>query len=260
MKRRGRWAPLGALTCAVALHATGARADNPARACIAAHADGQVERDAGRLLVARERFLACAVESCPELVRRECLLLRENLQAVLPSVVLFPTDAAGGRQEAASVTIDGRAHEAQEGRAIELDPGTHRIEVQLKDGRRQSVSVLLRETEKARRVVIKFPEQGPSYSPLVYVFGGLGVVALGAFVGFGIDGNNQERELERSCAPNCKQRDVDNMRRSHLIADVSLAVSLASFGAGTYFLLRSPDEPTGQRATRGLMLDVTGKF
>jgi hypothetical protein len=262
------------LLCAAVMMSVGvsrpAPAQSPAAACIAAHADAQVERDSGRLLSAKAKFTECRVESCPELVRRECQLLLENLQAVVPSVVLVATDAAGRAQPGASATIDGRERvEVLDGRPLEIDPGQHRIEFALRDGRRQTVTVMVRETEQRRRVASAFAgsiadDAAAGPSPLAYVFGGLGVAALGSFVYFALDGNAKQSELESTCAPDCAHRrdEVDAMRSSHLIADISLGVSLASLGLGTYFFLRpSLAAPSGAaNPGRGVQLDVAGRF
>jgi hypothetical protein len=244
-------------------------AATPTHACIAAHADGQVERDAGRLLSAREKFVFCADEACPALVRKECLQLQESVHASLPSVVLSAVDSAGRALPVASAVIDGsRSLDKLDGSAIELDPGQHRVEVVLRDGRRQTVEIKVLEGEQ-RRVTATFertpndaPQSSQGPSPLAYVFAGLGVVALGSFVGFAVDGNSRQSTLRRGCAPNCQREHVAAMRRSHLIADISLGVSVAALGASAYFFLRAPERALGQSklSSRDLLLGLSGHF
>src|SRR6185503_10359704 len=84
----------------------------PARAagtdeCIAAHAEGQRLRRQGRLLGARDDFIACAAESCPAVIRKECSSLDGAVEAELPTVVPAMADAAGRDVRGASVKIDG---------------------------------------------------------------------------------------------------------------------------------------------------------
>lgn len=278
MSSRPRLVPRLLLLTACALpsslaSAQSAGTQSAARECIAAHEDGQVQLSAGQLLGARDEFLQCAAERCPSIVRKECLALQESVQAALPSIVLAATDGRGRDVSGASAVIDGvRRIESLDGRALELDPGPHSIEFLLSDGRRQTLQVTLREAEKYRRISASFrvprtsstkENGGAGPSPVAYVLAGVGVVALGSFVVFGLDGNSKQRELERTCAPNCTQSKVDEMRRSHLIADISLGVSVAALATGTYlFVAGSSSDDSAQRghAGRELAFSVSGAF
>lgn len=220
-----------------------------AEECIAAHAEGQVLRSKGSLLLARDRFRTCAAESCPGVIRGECSTLASDVDAALPTVVLV---AVSGREQdvgAGSVRIDEKADWlALDGRAVPLDPGLHRFTFQLQDGRTQVASVLLREAEKYRRVVARFdplppeaePSAGGGLNPLVYVFGGLAAVAGGSFAYFAVNGRAREDELN-GCKPSCSEdyRDEFNdMNRSYVAADISLGAAVVSLGLGAYFLLK----------------------
>jgi len=252
-------------------------ASGPAHACIEAHAAGQVERDAGRLLAAKERFLSCTAEVCPAMIRRECVALGESVVAMTPSVVLVAQDGDGRAIEGSRAMIDGqRAIARLDGRPLELDPGTHRFELTLLDGRRQTLTATLTSGEKYRRIVASFapvsqakPEkpgeapqpavEGGGRNPLSYVFGGVGLAALGAFGIYALDGHNKQNELER-CAPHCRASDVEAMRKSYAIADVLLGVSLVSLGTGTYFFFKQTEEPTPQGTASTLWLQANGRF
>ena len=123
------WLAVGvALGCLVSTQAHAA--DEVARACVMAHTDGQVERDAGRLLSARQHFLTCSEQRCPDVVRKECLELGEQVERETPSIVLSATDELTRDLPIALATIDAtRAFQGDFGMAIELDPG-----LQLPDG------------------------------------------------------------------------------------------------------------------------------
>ncbi len=254
------------LLAAFALPAATASAIKPARACIDAHAEGQVERDAGRLLRARERFLACAAEPCPAMIREECLALNEALTPLLPSVLLVAQDTAGKPMNIARTTIDGN-HWAAAGRGtpVELDPGLHHFDVVLADGRRQTFDLSLRQSEKSRRVVAMFDSQQPAKSSassgnaLAYVLGGVGLLALGTWGAFAWDGRSKQADLE-SCAPNCTSRsEVKAMRRSYLVADVMLAVSVATLGSSAYLLI-SNSATENRSAGRTVLVGAQGRF
>ena len=245
-------------------------ASGPAHACIDAHAAGQIERDAGRLRSAQEQFMSCTAEACPAMIRRECVALGESVAAMMPSVVLVAQDTEGGAFEGARATIDGaRIIPLLDGRPLELDPGEHRFELGLPDGRRQTLTATLRPAEKYRRIVARFPAVPPPLpppratssgrNPLAYVFGGVGVVALGAWGVYALDGRHKQNALEQ-CAPHCQAEDVHAMRKAYLIADVLLGVSLVSLGAGTYLFLNHTEEPTTRGEASTVWLGARGRF
>lgn len=255
------------LAIALALCASPGAATKPARVCIDAHAEGQVERDAGRLLSARERFSACAAESCPALIRQECGALRAALEPEIPSIVLAAQDSSGHPSAGARANIDGSLSVASfDGAAIELDPGPHRIEVALPDGRSQSFDLGVQRAQKSRRVVATFPVSQPRAvrrSPgneLAYVLGGAGLLALGAWGAFAWDGSRKQADLE-TCAPRCTNRsEVNAMRRSYLIADVLLGVSVAALGTSAYLLVNSSLAEGQRTAGRSVIVGARGSF
>ena len=67
-----------------------------------------------------------------------------------------------------------------------------------------------------------------------------GVAAAGAisFAVFGIMGRNVQ-----SCAPNCAQSQVNDLRRDYVIADVSWITGLVAAGFALYFALAAPASP-----------------
>lgn len=259
-----RLARSAALFAALTGPAAPAIAAKPARACIDAHAEGQVDRDAGRLLQARERFLTCAADHCPSVIRQECLALNEALTPLVPSVVLVAQDTAGKPIAVTRTIIDGKQSATEHGAPVELDPGAHHFEVVLADGRKKTFDLSLRQSEKSRRVVATFAEQPvktreASGNQLAYVLGGVGLLALGTWAAFAWDGRNRQADLE-SCAPHCTSRsEVDAMRRSYLVADVMLAVSAATLGTSAYLLITS-DGDDHRSAGQTVMVGAQGRF
>jgi len=233
-----------------------ARAETPpTRECIDAHANGQVARGQGGLLQARSLFRSCAAEACPQLIRDDCAKFGAEVEALLPSVVVVARSSSGQDLTGATVKLDGSAQSVPvDGRAIFVDPGSHVFKVATRDGSEASVSTSINASEKDRPVVVTTPGQGPlasetqspagerKLSPMVYVFGSLGVVAAGSFTYFAIDGHSREKSME-DCKPGCDPSDVSKMRRSYLVADVSLGLAIASLGVGAYFLLRPVSTP-----------------
>jgi hypothetical protein len=202
------------------------------------------------------------------MIRRECVALGESVAAMMPSVVLVAQDTEGRALPGSRATIDGeRTIAPLDGHPLELDPGMHFFELTLPDGRSQTVNVILRSAEKYRRIVASFaslpppqpPMDRPRRNPLAYVFGGVGLVALGTWGIFALDGRNKQSELER-CAPHCQPSDVDAMRRSYLIADVALAASLVSLGTGSYLFFNRTEESTPGGRASTLWLEASGHF
>jgi hypothetical protein len=255
-----------------------ARGDSQTNACIAAHADGQVLQNNHQLMAARERFLTCSAEGCPNLVRNDCVQFSQQVDASLPSVVLAAVTAGEHDVSGVAVTLDGKPWVSQvDGRMLPLDPGQHRLTFRAPDGRSREYFVVAREGEKARRVVARFdtgvalPEPAdrtttsgvPTAS---YVFGGVGVLALASFGYFALRGRSTQ-----SCAPRCTSEEVDRLHSQYLTADISLAVGLVSLGAATYFFFdgRNAAKPEANQSridlgasasAHGLTLAAHGSF
>jgi hypothetical protein len=77
------------------------------------------------------------------------------------------------------------------------------------------------------------PAESKKTPVVVWVLGGVAVVGLAGFVGFGISGRSQQSDLD-DCKPNCSQGDVDDMKRTYLFADIALGVAAVAGGAAAY--------------------------
>jgi hypothetical protein len=241
---RSRAAALAA-TLASAAFATSfdARAGDGASACIDAHTDGQVLRNQGRLVAARDSLLVCASDACPAIIRAECATLAAAVESETPSVVFAATDAAGDDVGDASVRIDGGDAHALDGRAVPLDPGPHAFVFDAPGRDARDARIVLREAEQFRKIGVVFgPDQtrGLRLNPFTLVFGGIGVVATASFAYFGLEGHATQSDLQEHCAPDCSREQVAPMRQQYLIADASLVVALASLGLATYFFVKPP--------------------
>jgi hypothetical protein len=227
--------------------------------CADAHIQGQTSRRDGELLDAKERFLECADARCPELVKKDCTTWAAELASSIPSVVIDARDEDGREAVDVTLSIDGKPRGNRlDGRAIELDPGSHVIRIQLPNGKISEQQVMMHEGERVRRVTLRFPsrerpkpEKPPSRDPsrpsvLPFVFGGVAVVALGSFGTFALLGKQKQNELDE-CRPDCSQSDVDSMRTRYAIGDISLAVGAVATGLTLYFAFSSSGNQT-QRA------------
>jgi hypothetical protein len=231
-----------------------ARADDPAkRACVEAHIEGQRLRDTGKLKAARQQFLACAVESCPAPLRKDCLQWLDETAAAMPTLLIRAQ--SDGRDTAdVSVLVDGEpAADRLTGMPVPVDPGEHVLRFVARDGRTKEERVVLNAGEKSRRVTVDFsasasrPAEAPPQRPPpttrtpVYVLGAVGIAAIGSFAFFGVKALTQGNDLKASCAPTCSDQDSSAVHRNALIADVSLGVGILALGAATWILLTQRD-------------------
>jgi hypothetical protein len=249
-----------AVVVAPALFAAPSAQADEKDACVAAHSSGQVVRNEGKLRAARAKFLTCASERCPPLVRRDCTQWHQELTVAQPSVVFEVHDGHDAEVTDVKVRLDGEPlTDRLTGIAHEVDPGEHTLRFELGTGEVIEEKIVARAGEKNRRVVVRAPpiaeakvvvappppplqpEQpkraGSGIPPLAYVFGGVTVVGLGVFTGFSLVGLSKESDLRSSCAPFCAQSEIDTARRDYLIGDVGLGVAIVAAAATVYVLL-----------------------
>lgn len=255
--------------CLTVVLCSGASAADTAPAkpeCFDAHERAQVALKGEKLRAAKQSYAICANAVCPKLVRTECEAALARLVATTPSVVIVTLD--GGKPSSRlEVSIDSAPPEASSG-ALELDPGEHVFRAKASDGRSVEKRVTLSAGQREVEVRLEIPaptasapvEPGPApapqgrLSPVVWVLGGVAVVGLGGFVGFGLSGKSQEGDLD-SCKPSCRPSDVDSMRRSYLFADVSLGVAVVAAGVGGYLYFKDKKRPTEQGMFVGAAAD-----
>jgi hypothetical protein len=221
--------------------------------CLEAYEKGQRLRLKHQLREARAEFLLCARAPCPASFRPECTQWFDDVQLLVPSVIV--------RADADTrVLIDGVVVKV-DGTPIELDPGEHLVRFEPKGAAPTEQKVLIVEGEKARALTAPAttlatppPPSEPKTSVVPWIFVGVGAVALGSFGYFGATGLGQRNRLDE-CHPYCAQSDIDTAKRNFVIADVSLGVSLVSFGFAAYTFLSKP-APT----TTALRLNVSPQF
>ncbi|MBW2524297.1 MAG: hypothetical protein JRI23_08990 [Deltaproteobacteria bacterium] len=231
--------------------------EDPVAACLDASKAGQVQRDEGALLAAEEHFRRCAQASCPDVVRRDCATWLSEVQAAIPSLAVGARDETGRDLTDVRLYVDGELLlERLTGRAVELDPGPHRLRLVPADGREAKAEVVLKEGEKRRAmtVVIEAPDSSsppssfevPAVTWALWGVGLAGGVAFGALAGVA---KSDRDELQESCAPNCTEDQVDPIRHKLIAANVSLGVGIAALalGTGLMFLLQPEDDAPSAR-------------
>jgi hypothetical protein len=226
-----------------------AGAQPSANACFDAAVAGQKLRNAGKLLAANEQFVACARPSCPDLVVQECGRWLTELEAAIPTVVFAARDPSGRDLADVHVVVDsGAPRSASDGQPYPLDPGPHELHF-VREGQHEIVQpIVVRAGEKNRAVVVQFSGETPSSAatttsggsvPLgTWVFGAVGVAALGVFGYFGIRGLGDFEH--RGCDTGCSASDKSDVNAEFRVADLALGVGLIALGVATVLYLTRP--------------------
>lgn len=227
--------------------------------CIAAFDEAQELRAALRLRSAREKLLVCSREACANPLRRDCEHTLEEVTRDLPTIAIAARDDDGRDLSGVTAFIDEeRLALDASGRSLALDPGPHLIRLEHTGYVTVSREVVLRMGERNRPFTLtlhrnalpvshererepKGSASATSMSPLAYVFGGVGVLGLGTFTYFAIDGRSEKSRLAGLCAPRCSDAEVAAVSTRYLAADVALGVGVAALIAAAYlaFLPRS---------------------
>jgi hypothetical protein len=160
MTGRGRarwWA--ASVAVALGLSPLCARADMTKAQCIDANTKGQDLRRDGKLSAAREQLRACAVPSCPALVRDDCTKRLDDLDKAQPTIAFEVKDASGADLSAVKVTVDGKPWtDRLDGTALPVDIGQHVFAFEVEDRPAVSRMLVIMEGEKGRRERVTIPD------------------------------------------------------------------------------------------------------
>lgn len=248
--------PLVAIGCLLAAQAPSALAqpegDAVKTACLFAHEHAQTARRVSRFSEARRHLRACGEESCPALVRADCVTWLGDLENVYPAIV-FDAYVDGRQALEARVFLDGeQIEDGIDGRSVPVDPGRHvvRIEVPGFPPNEQVIVV----PEREHRIVsasfahekTKPSEVGPvpgvsrPVPSSVWVAGGFAIAGAAFATVFGVLALSEKNSLSTSCAPFCNSDELALLRRDMLVTDVSLGVIVIStIAAAVLFITRS---------------------
>jgi hypothetical protein len=142
-----------------------------AETCAATHDAVAPAHEAGQLLRARESAIACA-RAC-ELAGKESEVLQRNgarcqaewlprLEADIPTIVLAVRDTHGRETTGFRVELDGKPlTQGAEGKAVEVDPGSHTLRFFLEGQAPITVTTVLRQGERNKVVEASFQDRAP---------------------------------------------------------------------------------------------------
>ena len=224
---------LGLAACSALLLISNASFADDRQACVAAHEKAQQQKNAGRLVEAREALTSCGGIECPELIKQDCTQWMTEVLQKLPTIIPAVRDTDGADLVAVRVSVDGKVvAELLDGKPIPVDPGIHYFHLTAEGKAPFDQQVVVRQGEKDRLLPITMtiplmvsrslpPEKQPrGLSVLGLVVGGAGVVAGGIGLGLGLSADHDARGLRDSCAPNCTDGQVDDVRSSQTVARV----------------------------------------
>lgn len=240
-------------------------------ACVTASESGQKLRKQKKLRAARKELLACAQETCPAVVKKDCVTWLAEVDESLPTIILSAKDGSGNDVVDAKVLLDGEPFEGKlDGSAIAIDPGAHTFRFEPAKGEAVESKVIVREAEKNRVITVTLGEkpkpvaepappptkpatpEAPKASSGIptsaYVLGGVAAASFVGFAYFGLSGRADRDHLLDTCAPYCSKDDEKPARNRLLIADIALGVGIVSLGVATVLVLTAPSAPKADKA------------
>jgi hypothetical protein len=271
---------------ALALCAGSARADER-KACVDAADKGQTLRDQGKLVEARESFVACARDACPAIVARQCTAWLSDVDRESATVTFVATDPRGAELVDVEVAIDGVITPgAVEGRAVPINPGVHTIRFSRKGAPDVEKEVVVHAGERARRVEAVLgaaaspvatptlgapppPSSGGGFRfPLLAGFslgvGAASFAVMGVLVGTTA---SDVDHLRATCAGSCDPSSVSSANTRIALANVAMGVGILGVATAAVTLAvvnfghreASKADSVSLRAGAG-SLDVLGRF
>jgi len=206
------------------------------------------------------------------MLRVDCTRWLDDLDRDTPTVVLGVKDARGDDVVDARASIDGGPARAVDAKPIALDPGPHVIRFERPGSADVQRTVVTRTGERNRLVIERLAGAPPSSAsaapplagpaspgaararsadpptakagggmpPTVWIASGVGVVGLTAFAVLGGLGMSEKSDLRGQCGSSCTDEQISSVRTLYVAADVSLVVSLISFGVAAWVALTAP--------------------
>jgi len=227
---------------------------------------------AHRWVAARRSLVVCAADSCPIVVRRDCVQWLAQLDARMPSVVVRGRDSRGHDVIGVRVIVDGTlVLQRLDGVTLPLDPGRHHFRFEVRGAAPIDEDLLLAEGEHDRLVTAGFlapltadgeadaaPGDGrdadvrSSRPASAYVFGGAGLALLGAFAILDATTYSEYESQSNGCGKtqSCSASEVSSLRTRFTLAAVALGVGVVSVGIGSWLFFTATPRQAG--ATVGL--------
>jgi len=262
-------------------------APNP---CLAANDVGQDLENANKLRAARAQYTTCAQKTCNATIRTDCEAWLKRVDDKMPTVVVRVVDSRGQDVPNAEVTID-EAPISLDGGATSVDPGQRLFQARSKSGDVAEQKTLIVLKEKSRTITLRFnvaltqdgsrlkeaspppsseekPEQPTTkkikkeepFPVAPAILAGVGVVALTAYVIFALNGASKIEDLEKNCAPRCKDEQLDPAKQDVLFSQVSFGIGVVALAGAAvlYFTGIGSSSSSSSTKVTGLRLHNGG--
>jgi hypothetical protein len=269
---------LGPAFLALATFLYGAGANAGKKECASAYVEAQRLMRGGQPKKARDQLDVCAREDCLPAVRKDCIAWLDQVNGNIPSIVTQAKGPDGKDTVDVKLAIDGEpVAERLDVRAIELEPGAHKVRFEMAGQEPIEQEVLLRQGERNRVVAVTFaakpggdgaspPARATPAAPAAaatadkppsrltpIVFGGIAVAALAGAGVFWFNAESNRSDLENAhCAPGCSGDDVAAIKRDRIVGDILLGVGVVAAGVAVYFLVTQ--KPARKAALEGVTL------
>ncbi len=244
-----------ALVIALALAPAVAHADDKA-ACFDASEKAQKLKAEKKLSDARAQFIVCAREICPSVVRVECAKSLAEVENATSTIVIRARDAEGKDVIDVKVYVDGNLLLPKlQGTAVPIDPGAHKFRYEFPNGKTVEDDVLIAEGEKDRVLRAELKEtamtgggggggggetsKGGGIGAGPFIVGGIGLAALGVFIGLQVDAQGTYSDMKNGCgvSGNCDPSKVSSLGTEFGVSGVMLAVGGVALAAGVVWLV-----------------------
>ncbi len=265
-----------------------ASAADEKQVCLGAYISAQRLRQDDKLVGARDQLLVCGRDVCPAGIKKDCSQWLAEVDQATPTIVVEARTPDGSDLVDVHVTIDGQPFlDRLDGKEKALDPGVHTFRFEMEGAPTVQEKVVVHSGEKVRRLKVTLgsgaskADSGAGPAPtstgegaasstgteaggdrpvptLVYVFGGLGLVAAGTFTYFALKFDSQVSDLEKCKQAGCSQSQVDDASSTRTLSFIPLGVGVVSLGLATYFYLSRPTvnaEPAAPASARGPHFD-----
>jgi len=266
------------LGLALALLPTSATADDKDDCFNAAEKAQKLKTDK-KLSLARPALITCSRDVCTQQVRSDCVKWLGEVDAAMSTVVVRARDTNGHDVIDLKVFVDGELFLSKlQGTAVTMDPGQHKIRYEFPNGKSVEEDVLIAEGEKNRTLRAELKEGtgtgtettstgtpsptdggttskgGPGVGP--WIIGGIGLVALGVFIGLEADLQSTYSGLKNGCGstapPSCDPGKVSSLQTEIDVAGVMFGVAVAGVVTSATWLIAS--------AVTGHPKTTTGSF
>jgi hypothetical protein len=239
--------------------------------CIAASESAQRQQQQQQLAAARATLDACLAATCPAAIRDDCSKLRAAIDAEIPTLIVEVRDTRDQIVTHAKLTVDGKAVPGAASAAIPLDPGPHSVLVEAPGFGGKSVEVTLARGQKNRRELVQLVKKDPKavYRGLGLAAGGVGAMALGVGLYYGIRAKLTYDDAEEHCPAGPRSCDADGVsggddahdQASTATTAVILGGALLAGGAYLYFTNQSSEVAVGPAiGPRSVALDVRARW